>query len=283
MKTFFDKKTCNATHLVCDPDSSACALIDTVMDFDAASGRTGFDHADSILAFVEAENLSVEWVLETHIHADHLTAATYIAERTGARTAIGSDVVQVQKNFTNIYNLGDSVPADGSQFDHLFADGEEFAIGGMTARVIATPGHTPDCVTYVIGDSVFCGDTFFMPDSGTARCDFPGGSAEGLYQSLQQILSLPDETRLFVNHDYGAGGKRDCAWETTVAEQRQTNIHIGGGVTKAEFVKMREERDATLSMPALMLAAIQINMRAGGLPDPEGNGSSYLKIPLNGF
>ena len=251
--------------------------------FRLAAGSTSTTAADELVAFVMEEGLDVEWILETHIHADHLTAAAYLKKKLGGRTGIGAGVVDVQKTFKKVYGLGDDFTADGSQFDHLFADGEEFQVGTLSARVIHTPGHTPACATYVIADMAFSGDTFFMPDSGTARCDFPGGSAAQLYNSLEKILALPAETRLFLNHDYGCGGARDCGWETTVAEQRDKNIHVGGGKTAEEFIAMREERDATLSMPRLVLPAIQINMRAGELPPAEADGSRFLKIPLNAF
>lgn len=283
VKTFFDKRTNNASHVVRDPGSSTCAIIDSVLDFDPASGRTSTGAADLIIAHLRQEGLQADWILETHVHADHLTAAPYLKDRLGGRVGIGAGVVAVQDTFAAIYNTRGDFTPDGSQFDHLFGEGETIGIGGMTATVMHTPGHTPACVTYVIGDAAFTGDTFFMPDSGTARCDFPGGSARQLYRSLQRILSLPEDTRLFVNHDYGAGGVRPCAWETTVADQKRSNIHIGGGTSEEAFVSMREERDATLSMPSLILPAIQVNMRAGHLPDPEDNGTRYLKIPLNLF
>lgn len=283
VKTFFDNETNNASHLVCDDQSRKCAIIDTVLDFDLAAGKTATRSADEIISYVNSEGLKVDWILETHVHADHLTASSYVKEKLGGKIGISVGVVDVQKTFGAIYNLGADFTEDGSQFDVLFADNDSFSIGGVDARVIHTPGHTPACATYVIGDCAFTGDTFFMPDSGTARCDFPGGSASQLYNSLQKILALPPETRLFLNHDYGCGGSRDCAWETSVAEQRDSNIHVGGGKTAAEFIAMREERDATLSMPRLVLPAIQVNMRAGELPAPESNGTRFLKIPLNAF
>lgn len=283
VKTFFDEGTNNATHVVCDPDGLSCALVDTALGFDPASGRISTEPVDPVISYIRAEGLTVEWILETHVHADHLTAAPYVKEQLGGRVGIGAGVKRVQETFAGIYNMGSDFVCDGSQFDHLFEEGESFRIGGLDARVIHTPGHTPACATYVIGDAAFTGDTFFMPDSGTARCDFPGGSAGDLYRSLQKILSLPGETRLFINHDYGAGGSRAFAWETTVAEQAENNIHVGGGATEEAFVSMREERDATLSMPRLILPAIQVNMRAGNLPPPEENGTQYLKIPLNLF
>lgn len=280
IETFFDAETNNATHLVRDPGSNACALIDTVLDFDPASGHIKSHSADKILEYLAVHELDLVWILETHIHADHLTGAAYVRDKTGARTAMGEGVVAVQERFAKTFNCGADFTPDGSQFDHLFADGESVTIGGMEGRVMETPGHTSDGVSYLIGDAVFTGDTFFMPDSGTARCDFPGGSAEQLYDSLQKIFALPDETRQFVNHDYGAGGERECRWETTIAEQRADNIHVGGGKSRAGFVALRQARDETLSAPRLLYPAIQVNMRAGALPVPEDNGVSYLKIPL---
>ncbi|NKB19634.1 MAG: MBL fold metallo-hydrolase [Alphaproteobacteria bacterium] len=283
VKTFFDSETNNATHLVCDGETRNCAIIDPVLDFDLAAGKVVTRSADELMAYVNDESFKVEWILETHVHADHLSACAYLKEKIGGKTGISSGVIEVQKTFGAIYNLEGDSALDGSQFDRLFSDGDSFSIGNLEARVIHTPGHTPACATYVIDDCAFTGDTFFMPDSGTARCDFPGGSASQLYNSLEKILALPAETRLFLNHDYGCGGSRDCCWETTVEEQRDNNIHVGGGKTAEEFIAMREERDATLSMPKLVLPAIQVNMRAGELPPPEANGSRFLKIPLNAF
>ena len=281
VETFFDVATNNATYVVCDVPGGSCAVIDPVLDLDLAAGRTGTTAADRVIAHVEAMGLTVEWILETHVHADHLTAAPYLKRKLGGQIAIGEHVAAVQKTFAPIFDLGDEFATDGTQFDRLFADGDVFRIGALEARVLYTPGHTPACATYVIGDAAFTGDTFFMPDSGTARCDFPGGSARQLYQSLQKILSLPPETRMFINHDYGAGGKRDCAWETTVAEQNSDNIHLGGGVSEEEFVEMRETRDATLAVPKLILPALQVNIRAGELPEAAANGTHYLRIPLD--
>jgi len=283
VRTFFDESTSNATHLVRDPAGTACAVIDTVLDFDMASGRTGTTAADEVIAYIEGEGLNLQWILESHVHADHLTAAPYFKEKLGGNIGIGENVRMVQEVFGAVYNAGADFAHHGSQFDHLFRDGEEFSIGGLSGRVMMTPGHTPACAVYIIGDAVFTGDTLFMPDSGTARCDFPKGSAEQLYDSIQKILSLPDETRVFINHDYGAGGKRDCAWETTVAEEKKSNIHVGGGKSREEFVKMRTERDATLSMPRLILPSIQVNMRAGRMPPAEDDGHSYMKLPINRF
>lgn len=283
VKTFFDVATSNATHLVCNGESGSCAIIDPVLDFDLAAGRTRTSAADRVIAHIAGAGLTVDWILETHVHADHLTAAQYIKAKLGGRIAIGEHVTQVQKYFAPVFDFADSFATDGSQFDHLFADGEIFRIGGLEARVLHTPGHTPACASYVIGDAIFTGDTFFMPDSGTARCDFPGGSARQLYGSLQKILSLPPATRMFINHDYGANGSRDCAWETTVAVQKAENIHVGGGVTEDEFIQMREARDATLAVPKLLLPALQVNINAGMLPDAAANGTRYLRIPLDRF
>lgn len=281
VETFFDSETNNATHLVRDADGPACALIDTVLDFESRSGRTGTAAADRLIERVTDERLSVEWVLETHIHADHLTAAPYMKERLGGRIGIGARVVEVQRYFGELFNAGPQFSREGAQFDRLFADGDTFRIGGLEGRVMHTPGHTPACAAYVIGDAVFTGDTLFMPDSGTARCDFPGGDARTLYRSIRRILELAPETRVFVNHDYGADGKREFAWQTTVAEERAANIHVRDGIGEDEFVAMREARDATLAMPRLILPSIQVNMRAGGLPEPEENGVRYLKLPID--
>lgn len=281
IETFFDAATNNATHVVCDAPGGHCAVIDPVLDLDFAAGRIGTSAADRVIDHVEAMGLTVDWILETHVHADHLTAAPYLKSKLGGQIAIGEHVAAVQKTFAPIFNMGDGFATDGTQFDRLFADGDFFSLGSLEARVIHTPGHTPACVTYVMGDAAFTGDTFFMPDSGTARCDFPGGSARQLYWSLQKILSLPPETRMFINHDYGAGGKRDCAWETTVAEQKSDNIHVGGGVSGDAFVDMRETRDATLAVPRLILPALQVNIRAGELPAAGANGTRYLQIPLD--
>ena len=281
VQAFFDQPTNNATYVVSDPGGRRCAIIDSVLDFDPASGRTRTTAADRVIDYVRSQGLNVEWVLETHVHADHLTAAPYIKEKLGGRTAIGAHVAEVQAYFGRVFNAGPDFAADGSQFDHLFRDGEIFRIGGIDARAIHTPGHTPACMVYLIGDALFTGDTLFMPDSGTARCDFPGGSARQLYRSIQKVLALPPETRVFVNHDYGADGKRSMAWETTIAAQRAGNIHVKDGTSEEDYVAMREKRDATLSMPRLILPSIQVNMRAGQMPPADGNGVRYLKIPLN--
>jgi glyoxylase-like metal-dependent hydrolase (beta-lactamase superfamily II) len=283
IKCFFDKDTNNATYLAYEVGTRACAIIDPLLEFDPAAGVVSTRSADQIINYVKAEGLIVQWLLETHVHADHLTASYYLKEKLGGKIGISSGVVEVQKTFGAIYNLGNKFLPDGSQFDMLFADNNKFSIGNIETRVIHTPGHTPACATYVMEDCAFTGDTFFMPDSGTARCDFPGGSAARLYKSLQKILELPPETRLFLNHDYGCDGSRDYFWETTVAEQRDKNIHFGGGKTAAEFIAIREARDAKLSMPRLILPAIQVNIMAGKFPSPESNGARFLKIPLDAF
>ena len=283
VKAFFDEATFTVTFVVKDPESSACAIVDSVLDFDYASGRTDTKSADAVIAHVEAEGLRVEWILETHVHADHLSAAPYIQERVGGKIGIGDRIKVVQDTFGKIFNEGTEFQRDGSQFDKLFVEGDSFEIGGLVGHVLHTPGHTPACLTYVIGDAAFVGDTLFMPDYGTARCDFPGGSADALYVSIQKILALPDATRVFVAHDYLPPGREDYQWETTVAEERARNIHIGGGKSKDDFVKMRTERDATLAMPRLIIPSLQVNMRAGQMPPPEDDGRTYLKVPVNGL
>jgi glyoxylase-like metal-dependent hydrolase (beta-lactamase superfamily II) len=280
VRTFFDETTFTACHLVWDPAAKAAAIIDSVKDYDPKSGRSSLASAEELVAFVEREGLTVEWILETHVHADHLTAAPFLKQRLGGMTGIGDAVGKVQTVFKEIFNVEPDFATDGRQFDRLFADGDSFQIGGLTAKVIHTPGHTPACVTYVIGDAAFVGDTLFAPDYGTARCDFPGGDARQLYRSIKKILALPPETRMFLCLDYAPGG-RDFLWQTSVAEQRAKNIHIHDGVEEGDFVKMREERDAGLQMPVLLLPSVQVNMRAGDLPPPEDNGVSYLKIPLD--
>lgn len=277
VRTFFDDTTFNATHVVSDPQTGACAIIDTVLDFDPATEQISTVSADEVVGYVTAGGLRPEWILETHVHADHLTAAPYIREKLGGKVGIGDRVREVQAAFREIYDQDPAFDADGSDFDHLFADGEAFQIGTIEARVIHTPGHTPACAVYVIGDAVFTGDTLFMPDSGTARCDFPGGDARGLYRSIAKILDLPPEFRVFVNHDYAAGGERGYAWETTIARQRDRNIHVGGGSDEKSFVKMREDRDATLSLPRLIAPAIQVNARAGLLPQETDQRPRFLK------
>lgn len=280
VSAFFDEATFTVTYVVSDPATGRAAVVDPVLDFDPASGRTSTTSADEVVAFVQDNKLGVDWVLETHIHADHLSGAPYIRETLGGKAAIGKDVTAVQEAFKGVFNLKD-LATDGSQFEHLFADTETFLVGDIEAYVIATPGHTPACVTYVIGDAAFVGDTLFMPDFGSARTDFPGGSAPQLYDSIQKILALPDDTRLFMCHDYKAPGRDVYAWETSVAEQRADNIHINDKVSRDEFVAMREGRDSQLGMPKLILPSLQVNLRAGQLPEPEDNNIRYLKLPLD--
>lgn len=283
VKAFFDEATFTVTYVVKDPTSPACAIVDSVLDFDYASGRTDTTSAEAVIAHVQAEGLDVVWLLETHVHADHLSAAPYLQERLGGKIGIGDRITVVQDTFGKIFNEGTEFQRDGSQFDRLFVEGDSFQIGGLTGHVLHTPGHTPACLTYVIGDAGFVGDTLFMPDFGTARCDFPGGSAEALFASIQKILALPDATRIFVAHDYKAPGRDNYAWETSVAEEKARNIHIGGGKSAAEFVAMRQARDATLAMPRLIIPSLQVNMRAGQMPPAEDNGVTYLKVPVNGL
>jgi len=277
---FFDEATFTVTYVVADPDSAHAAIVDPVLDYDPASGRTSTASADKVAAFIRDNDLSIDWVLETHVHADHLSAAPYLREKLGGKVAIGKNVAAVQETFQGVFNIED-LATDGSQFDHLFEDGDEFSIGDMAGSIIGTPGHTPACITYVIGDAAFVGDTLFMPDFGTARTDFPGGDAGMLYDSIQRILALPGDTRLFMCHDYKAPGRDEFAWETSVAEQREVNVHINRNVSRDEFVAMREGRDAELGMPKLILPSIQVNVRAGQLPEAEANGVRYLKIPLD--
>lgn len=279
---FFHKPSGTFSYVVSDPATRQAAVIDPVLDYDAAAGRTGTGSADSIIARLRAEQLKLDWILETHAHADHLSAAQHIKNKLGGRIAIGEGIRQVQKTFKALYNLGDEFKPDGRQFDHLFKDAETFTIGDLKVRVMAVPGHTSDSVAYVIGDAAFVGDTLFMPDSGTARCDFPGGDAGMLYDSIRKILALQESTRLFMCHDYASGG-REYKNETTVAEQKHANIHIHDGVSREDFITLRTTRDKTLNVPALLLPAIQVNIRAGCLPAPETNGVSYLKIPVNRF
>lgn len=279
VRPFFDDDTFTVTYLVVDETTRRCAIIDSVRDFDPKSGRTSHDSADKVLAAVAADGLTVDWILETHVHADHLSAAPYLKDKTGAPIAIGANIKTVQDTFRRIFNTPDVVP-DGHQFDRLFEDGDTFRIGDLEGRVLHTPGHTPACLSYLIGDAVFVGDTIFMPDFGSARCDFPNGDARTLYRSVRKLLALPPETRMFVGHDYAPGG-RAYAWETTVAAQRAENIHMKDGVSEEEFVRMRTERDATLDMPRLLLPSVQVNMRAGQLPPAEDNGVRYMKIPID--
>jgi len=283
VQAFFDEPTNTISYVVTDPNSRNCAVIDSVLDFDYASGRTGTQSADKIIAYIKAEQLVLQWILESHVHADHLSAAPYIQEELGGKIGIGDRITVVQDTFGKVFNEGTRFQRDGSQFDALFKDGDAIHIGQMRCDILHTPGHTPACLTYVIGDAAFVGDTLFMPDFGTARVDFPGGSAEMLYQSIQKILALPDATRIFVGHDYKAPGRDVYAWETTVGEQKARNVHVGGGKTKQDFVETRTKRDAQLAMPKLIVPSLQINMRAGHMPEPEDNGKSFLKVPINGL
>ncbi|NNF70581.1 MAG: MBL fold metallo-hydrolase [Rhodobacteraceae bacterium] len=278
---FFDSATNTISYVVREPQGRAAAIVDSVLDFDYASGRTDTASADEIVAFVQKEDLRIEWILETHVHADHLSAAPYLQEKLGGKIGIGRNITIVQDTFGKVFNEGTEFQRDGSQFDALLEEGDSFHIGQMRADVLHTPGHTPACMTYVIGDAAFVGDTLFMPDFGTARCDFPGGSAADLYASIQKILSLPDETRIFVGHDYKAPGREEYAWETTVGEQKAKNVHVGEGRDADAFVAMREARDATLGMPKLIVPSLQVNMRAGNMPEPEEDGSVFLKVPVN--
>jgi len=280
IEIFFDEATFTASYVVHDPSTGRAAIIDPVLDYDAASGRTSTKSADRILNYLSDNQLRVDWILETHVHADHMTAAVYLKEKVGGQIGIGDRVGEVQKTFAGVFNAGDNVATDGRQFDRLFADGAEFSIGSINARVMHAPGHTPACVVYSITDAAFVGDTLFMPDYGTARCDFPGGDARTLYRSIQKILTLPDDTRVFTCHDYKAPGRDTFAFEASVKEQRDSNVHIAGA-SEDEFVAMREDRDEKLSMPKLILPAVQVNMRAGEFPPAEENGVSYLKIPVN--
>ena len=277
---FFDEATNTVSYVVKDPASPACAIIDSVMDIDYAAGRIAHRSADEIADFVEANGLAVEWLIETHVHADHLSAAPYLQARLGGRIGIGDRITVVQDTFGKIFNEGTEFERDGSQFDRLFKDGDTYAIGTMTAYAMHTPGHTPACMTHVIGDAAFVGDTLFMPDGGTARADFPGGDARELFRSIGKVLALPPETRLFICHDYGPNG-REFRWETTVAEERAHNIHVRDGATEDGFVAARTARDATLAMPTLIIPSIQVNMKAGALPPAEANGRRYLKVPVD--
>ena len=280
---FFDEATNTLTYVVAEPGGPAAAVIDSVLDYDAASGRTDTRSAAAVVAFVRERGLRVDWLLETHVHADHLSAAPWIQQQIGGRIGIGQMITVVQDTFGKIFNEGTRFQRDGSQFDRLFAEGDSFDIGTVRVGVMHTPGHTPACLTYVVGDAAFVGDTLFMPDSGTARCDFPGGSAQAMWDSVQRILALPDDTRIFICHDYKAPGRDHFAWESTVAAQKALNMHVGQGRPRADFVALRQARDATLSMPRLIIPSLQINMRAGHPPAPEDNGISYLKVPLNGM
>ena len=278
---FFDEPTFTASYVVADPSSKKCAIIDSVLDFDPASGRTSTKAADRIVRHVVDKGLEAEWILETHVHADHLSAAPYLQGRLGGRTGIGANISVVQDVFGKIFNAGTEFARDGSQFDSLFRDGDVFHVGSISARAMHTPGHTPACMTYIIGDAAFVGDTLFMPDYGTARADFPGGDARTLFRSIQKLFALPPQTRVFLCHDYKAPGRDDYRWETTVGEERRANIHVREGVGEEEFVSMREARDKTLAMPRLILPSVQVNMRAGALPPAEDNGVRYLKLPID--
>lgn len=281
VSTFFDESTCTATHLVVDPGTGHCAIIDPVLAFDPASGRTRHQGADAIIEHIRRLDWKLQWILETHAHADHLSAAQYLRSELGGRTGIGEQIVRVQETFKQAFNLGPFFHPDGSQFDHLFTDEEPLMLGNLHGRVLHTPGHTPACVTYVIGDAAFVGDTLFMPDFGTARTDFPGGDARTLYRSIRRVLSLPVATRLFLCHDYKAPGRDTYAWQCSVEQQRRANIHVNDTVGEDEFVALRTARDRTLDMPQLILPAIQVNIRGGQFPPAESNGVSYLKLPVD--
>ena len=281
VKAFFDPQTNTISYVVRDPNGHAAAVIDSVLDFDHASGTTQTSSADKIIAYAKDEALDIQWLLESHVHADHLSAAPYIQEKLGGKIGIGNNITLVQDTFGKIFNEGTEFQRDGSQFDQLFDHGDVFHIGQMRVDVLHTPGHTPACLTYIIEDAAFVGDTLFMPDFGTARCDFPGGSSQTLYESIQKILALPDETKIFVGHDYKAPGRDEYSWETTVGEQRRKNVHIGGDVKAEAFVKLRDERDAKLAMPKLIVPSLQINMRAGNMPPPDEHGDVFLKLPIN--
>lgn len=278
---FFDEATNTVSYVVHDPASGEAAIIDSVLDYEAASGRTSYGSADLIVEYVTSNNLKVNWLIETHAHADHISAAPYLQEKLGGKLAIGKEIIRVQEVFGKLFNAGTEFARDGSQFDHLFTDGETFALGSIEAIALHVPGHTPADMAFIIGDAGFVGDTIFMPDFGTARADFPGGDARQLFRSIRRLLSLPDETRLFLCHDYKAPGRDDYAWQTTVGQQRRENVHVKDGVSEEEFVEMRTARDAELDMPTLILPSVQVNIRGGRLPEPEDNGVSYIKIPVN--
>ena len=278
---FFDEATNTVTYVVHDPASGEGAIIDSVLDFEAASGRTSNGPADLVIEYVRRHELKIAWILETHAHADHISAAPYLQERLGGKLGIGREIIRVQEVFGKLFNAGTDFERDGSQFDHLFEDGETIALGAIEGIVLHVPGHTPADMAFVFGDAAFVGDTIFMPDFGTARADFPGGDAAQLYRSIRRLLSLPDETRLFLCHDYKAPGRDEYAWETTVRQQREENVHVRDGVTEEEFVAMRSGRDRQLAMPKLIMPSVQVNIRGGRLPDPEDNGVSYIKIPVN--
>ncbi|MEQ0720792.1 MBL fold metallo-hydrolase [Stutzerimonas stutzeri] len=281
VEPFFDPATFTYSYVVSDPETRQCAVIDSVLDYDPASGRTSHATAQRLVDYVREQDLKVQWLLETHVHADHLSAAPYLKQQLGGCMAIGERITVVQNTFGKLFNAGTEFATDGRQFDHLFQDEETFQVGNVPARAIHTPGHTPACMTYVIGDAAFVGDTLFMPDYGTARCDFPGGDARTLYRSIQKLFALPGETRVFMCHDYKAPGRDEFLYETTIAAEREHNVHVHSGISEQQFVDMRTARDATLAMPTLILPSVQINMRGGELPAPESNGTRYLKIPLD--
>ena len=281
VQAFFDEATNTISYIVKDPSSNACAIVDSVMDIDYAAGRITYDHADAMIAAVREQGLDLQWIIETHVHADHLSAAPYIQKQLGGKIGVGAKILVVQDTFGKIFNEGTEFQRDGSQFDRLFEDGDTYMIGNMPAFAIYTPGHTPACMTHVMGDAAFVGDTLFMPDGGSARADFPGGDAGTLYDSIQKVLALPDEMRLFMCHDYAPNG-REILWETTVGEEKAQNIHVGGGKTREEFIKFRTERDATLDMPRLIIPSLQVNMRAGEVPKDK-DGRPMLKVPINGL
>ncbi|UWQ17929.1 MBL fold metallo-hydrolase [Jannaschia sp. M317] len=279
VQAFFDQATNTISYIVKDPASTACAIVDSVMDIDYAAGRITYDHADALIRQIETQGLTLEWIIETHVHADHLSAAPYIQQKLGGKIGIGAKIMVVQDTFGKVFNEGTEFQRDGSQFDRLFEDGDTYMIGTMQAVAMYTPGHTPACMVHVMGNTAFVGDTLFMPDGGSARADFPGGDAGVLYDSIQKVLALPDDMRLFMCHDYGPNG-RDIAWETTVGDEKAHNIHVGAGKTKEDFVKFRTERDAQLAMPRLIIPSLQVNMRAGTMPTDE-DGNPVLKVPVN--
>lgn len=281
VKGFFDEATFTASYVVSDPETGAAAVVDSVLDFDQPSGRTSTESADQIIDYVRDRGLTVEWILETHAHADHLSAAPYLQEKLGGKIAIGRDILAVQNVFGKIFNEGTEFERDGSQFDQLFADGDTFLIGSLPATVLHVPGHTPADLAYIVGDAAFVGDTMFMPDYGTARADFPGGDARRLFRSIRRLMQLPDKTRVFLCHDYKAPNREEFVWETTILAERVGNVHVHEDVSEDEFVEMRTQRDATLGMPRLILPSVQVNMRAGHFPEREDNGTRYLKLPLN--
>jgi glyoxylase-like metal-dependent hydrolase (beta-lactamase superfamily II) len=281
IESFFDPATHTFSYVVSDPETGRASIIDSVLDYYPSAGRTNFDNADKIIAHVQSENLEIDWILETHIHADHLSAAPYLKDQLGGLMAIGAQVTEIQSVFGKVFNEGTAFQRDGSQFDVLFDEREQFAVGGLQAKAIHTPGHTPACMTYLIGNCAFVGDTLFMPDFGTARCDFPGGDPRQLYRSIQKIFALPPETRLFMCHDYGGPDRAGFLNETSVAEQMSKNIHVKTGISEEDFVRLRQARDAELNMPDLLVPSVQVNMRAGQFPEAEDNGVQYLKLPLN--